>query len=243
MFPDNPLKADIRPNWTTYQRQVPRNVESDEVEPCNHVENRTAGLALFPKLLHHLVYVFLNTWRLIFDGLIAKGTHESSPIPSVVILVVSHDAEWLIRSGLLEPDRTSLDGRMAGTRGVDVLPSLRVDVGELIWSDPDYKAVLVVQVQEIAVQVSFFERYDPSQACSLPEQWAWVGSQGVQEDVVDESEGSVLPIFSSSTVNHGMRLVGNSPRWKHPAVAGTPCLCCLRNSSFALTEVVPFFCV
>ena len=128
----------------TYKRQVPRNVESDEIKPCNHIENRTAIFALSSKLLHHEFHVFLNPWRLILDGLIAKGTHKRSPIPSMVILVMSHDAKRLVRSGLLKPDSTSLDGRMAGPRGVDVLPCLRVDVGELIRSDPDYRAVLVV---------------------------------------------------------------------------------------------------
>ncbi len=88
------------------------------------------------------------------------------------------------------------------------------------------------------MQVSFLERYDPSQACSFPEKWAWVVSQGVQEDVVDEAEGSVLPIFSSSIIGPGMRHAGCSPTWKHPAVVGTPCLCCLTTPSFALPELV-----
>ncbi len=66
----------------------------------------------------------------------------------------------------------------------NVLPCLRGNVGQLVRTQPDNEAVLIVEFEQCVVGLAGNEHQGPGEYRGCPELWAWVFAQWVEEDVV-----------------------------------------------------------
>ena len=72
----------------------------------------------------------------------------------MILFVGTHDGVWIIKPLLPEPYSISLKRRMPRTITIDVLPSSRVCVAQLIWSDSDNLAIAVMKGLHLPVKVA-----------------------------------------------------------------------------------------
>ena len=74
----------------------------------------------------------------------------------------------------------------------NVFPYLRVNIRQLIRTQPDNEAVLIVQFEQFVAGVAGNEHQGPRQYGCCPEVWAGVFTKWMEEDVVDREEDEIV---------------------------------------------------
>jgi hypothetical protein len=105
---------------------------------------------------------------------------------------------WLRRE-----DNTALGERWsAAAVRVDIFPCRWIAIGELIWSDPNYVTVVLMERLHIRVQVAFPGADEILETRASPEEGSWIARQRVKGHVVDRQEEEILLEISMKCVRH-----------------------------------------